>query len=156
MDEDAPLWPWGRLLRQEPRSGYAYPVNNREIATALCRAHADVAEVHLVPFTTGGRLPQARPEGLPVAQVDLQDPSQPYWHTGGDLWIYAVPTDRRGEVHDRLVGEGLPAIAEWLAVAPTRGEAWQHMRHERWVALLDQHLAVVDFEGGDSSTMRAI
>jgi hypothetical protein len=62
--------------------------------------------------------------------------------TTSQLWIYAVPSERRADAHEIMIREALPAAYGWLADLPRRGNAWSATRHSFAVFLVGRGLAV--------------
>jgi hypothetical protein len=154
-DDGQPRNPWGRLYRADIKSGFVYPVRASEVATALRATGAELGSLSFIVSRTEGRLSPTTPPGLLLLLADWQERrDMPYQGGGGELAIYAVPTARRAEIHELLIGEALPAAAHWLADAAKRGEVWRDMRHERWITLGDSGLSIEDREGGSWSTVR--
>jgi hypothetical protein len=155
MSEGEQGTPWDRLYRADPKSGFAYPVKPARIADALVSTGARVGSLSLIVPRAEGRLGPQRPDGLLLAYADWQErQDMPFQGVGGSLAVYAVPTERREEVHALLLAEVLPGAAAWLAWAAAQGQVWREMRHERWYTLGVSGVVVEDREGGAWSTVR--
>jgi hypothetical protein len=148
--------PWDRLYKADLKGGYAYPVRNADVATALEQAGVAVASLSFFVNRVNGRSEPKRPPGRLLLIAEWNEQRElPFAGNGGGLTVYAASTLDRKETHDLLVGEALPIAARWLAEAAQQGQAWREMRHERWITLAQGGLNVEDREGGHWSTTRA-
>ena len=155
MHEQEQQFPWGRLYKADLKSGYAYPVRHAEVAHALRPVGVAIGSLSFFVNRQDGRSVPERPPGMLLLIADWHERRElPFAGNGGGLTVYAVPTERRTEIHDLMLREALPMAARWLADAAARGDPWREMRHERWVTLTEAGVAFEDREGGHWMTVR--
>jgi hypothetical protein len=138
--------PWDEYSRAKVPRGWAYPLGQEQIASALQDAGAAVGSLSL-----GG--PKLPPDSEELAVFDvwwLGDARAGYFGPVGSgrsrllmRWT-AVPVADRSEVVRRLNDGVLRRGCEWAATALTRGNAWTATEHRFWVTYVDRQIRVLE------------
>lgn len=126
---------WGRYSRRRLRPGTSYPAKQSEIEDALRLANVRVGE--LIMWLRDDIATRRREDGGRIQLLAAQ-----WTRSDTQLWIYALPSDRRSLAHALLVRRGLPGASRWLAEASGRGNAWAATRHEWAIFLVGDDLLV--------------
>jgi hypothetical protein len=126
-DSASDIRPWRRYHRRKPRPDFSYPVKQTEVLEALRSQEATIGEL-IFWWWVGEKEGRDKSDAHRLLKAE--------W-TGSDtqLWVYAVPVDRKRAAHAGLTEAGLRRAAAWLREAPTRGNVWTASRRQ-WTAVL--------------------
>ena len=126
--------------------GLSYPVQHADLVATFRKASTTVDSLVLWSPDIDPR--REKPEGrITLLQATCSAGK-------ADLWVYAVPSERRAEIRSLLVTDGLSRALRWLAQIPSRGNAWLASRHEWQLSLLAELLVVEEREGAHWTAMR--
>ena len=104
---------------------YSYPLKRSLLDAALCEASVMKA-VYSVRYLFG--------RGIGPSTLDVMfQPEIGQFHASVSgrclITVWAVPSEKRKQIEDVIVTQGLPLLCQWLARNTSAGNAWRGTPH---------------------------